>query len=155
MGHKQMTKSGISSCCAQLSVAAPLSVLAPLVLSGAAPDTGIAALQCPPQTRSAHRARSAYLLGFVDLKQGGTRGAEGKKQVGIHVATGGVVTPVRALGVPSPLEKVLARVTHRATPPFLLVGLHAAALACHALAIQVFPAAGRLPLLRTSIFAPC
>jgi hypothetical protein len=155
MGHKQMTKSGISSCCAQLSVVAPLSVLAPLVLSGAAPDTGIAALQCAPQTRFAHRARSAYLLGFVDLKQGGTRGAEGKKQVGIHVATGGVVTPVRALGVPSPLEKVLARVTHRATPPFLLVGLHAAALACHALAIQVFPAAGRLPLLRTSIFAPC
>jgi hypothetical protein len=101
-------------------VVAQLSVLAPLVLSGAAPDTSIAAVQCPSQTRFAHRAGSAYLLGFFDLKQGCTRGAEGEEQVGIHVAAGGVVTPVRALGVSSPLEKALARVTHQSAPPFLL-----------------------------------
>ena len=155
MVHKRMEQSGISSCCAQLPAVAPLSVLAPLVLGGAAPDTSIAALQRPPQARLAHRARSAYLLGFVDLKQGGTRGAKGKEQVGIDVPTGGVVTPVRAPGVASPLEKALAYVAHRAAPPFLLVGVLAAALRFHAPAIQVFRVAGRLPSPRTPIFAPC
>ena len=48
-----------------------LPVLAPLVLRGAAPDTGVAAFQRPPQARPAYRARSAYLLGFIDLEQRG------------------------------------------------------------------------------------
>jgi hypothetical protein len=91
-----------------------LPVLAPLVLRGAAPDTSVAAFQRPSQARPAYRARSAYLLGFIDLGQGGTRGAERKEQVGIHVATGGIVTPVAILGVPPPLEEALAWVTHRA-----------------------------------------
>ena len=91
-----------------------LPVLAPLVLRGAAPDTSVAAFQRPSQARPAYRARSAYLLGFIDLRQGSTRGAERKEQVGIHVATGGIVTPVAILGVPSPLEKALAWVTHQA-----------------------------------------
>ena len=103
-------------------------MLAPLVLRGAAPDTSVAAFQRPSQARPAYRARSAYLLGFIDLRQGGTRGAERKEQVGIHVATGGIVTPVAILGVPSPLEKALAWVTHRARHLFLLAGADAAAL---------------------------
>ena len=103
-----------------------LPVLAPLVLRGAAPDTSVAAFQRPPQARPAYRARSAYLLGFIDLGQGGTRGAERKEQVGIHVATGGIVTPVRALGFPSPPEQDSARTVHRFTPPFLLLGVRAA-----------------------------
>ena len=87
------------------------SVLAPLVLRGAAPDTSIAAFQRPSQARPAHRARSAYLLGFVDLEQ-----------------------------------------SHA---PFRLAAVRAAALALSFPAIQVFRLAGRLPLLRTPIFAPC
>jgi hypothetical protein len=90
---------------------------APLVLRGATPDTSIPGVQRPPQTWHAHRARSADLLGFVDLKQRGTRGAERKEQVGIHVAADGIVTPIRAIGVSSPLEKALARIDHQATPP--------------------------------------
>jgi hypothetical protein len=88
------------------------AVLAPLLLGGATPDASGANVRCPPQAWFAHRAGPAYLLGFVDLGQGGTRGADGKEQLGIHVATGGIVTPVRALDVPSRSEKALARVSH-------------------------------------------
>ncbi|MDX6391279.1 MAG: hypothetical protein QOJ73_2342 [Streptosporangiaceae bacterium] len=90
---------------------------APLLLSGAAPDAGIlAALQCPAQTRSAHHARSAYLLGFIDLKQGLTRCPNREEQVGIHVAASGAATPVRAvdtLGVRRALEKELSCIAHQ------------------------------------------
>jgi len=50
---------------------------------------------------------------LFDLRQGGTYGAEREEQLGIHVAAGGMVTPVRARGVSS-LEKVLARDAHEA-----------------------------------------
>jgi len=56
---------------------------------------------------------------LFDLRHAGTYGAERKEQFGIHVATCGVVTPVHICGVSSPLEKVLARDTHRGPPPFL------------------------------------
>lgn len=87
-------------------------MLAPLLLGGATPDTSGANVRCPLQACFAHGAGSAYLLGFVDLGQGSIRGADGKEQLGIHVATGGIVTPVRALDVPSRSEKALARVSH-------------------------------------------
>jgi len=55
---------------------------------------------------------------LFDLRQGGAYGAERKEQVGIHVAAGGTVTPVRARGISS-LEKILARDAHAAAtfPP--------------------------------------
>ena len=132
-----------------------LPVLAPLVLRGAAPDTSVAAFQRPPQARPAYRARSAYLLRFIDLRQGGTRGAERKEQVGIHVATGGIVTPVAILGVPSPLEKALAWVTHRARHLSSSRAQAPRLWRCHAPAISVFRVAGRLPLRRAPIGVPC
>src|SRR5712691_859310 len=68
-----LRRNGLNSsrCLNRLTRAQPPAV-APLVLSGAAPDASIAAVQRPPQAGRAHRARSAYLLGFVDLRQGGT-----------------------------------------------------------------------------------
>src|SRR5882757_7963204 len=91
-------------CAASTADCAQLPVGTPFVLGGAAPDTSVAAVQRPLQTRCGHRARPAYLPGFLDLKQGGTRCAEGKEQVRIDVAAGGVVTPVRIRGVSLPLE---------------------------------------------------
>jgi len=71
--RRLLKKNGLNSPrCLNRLVRAQLPVLTPLVLSGAAPDTSIAAFQRPPQTRSAYRARSADLLGFIDLEQRGT-----------------------------------------------------------------------------------
>ena len=132
---------------------AQLPVGTPFVLGSTAPDTSVAAVQRPPQTRCGHRARSAYLLGFFDLGQRGSRGAEGKEQVGINVATGGVATPVRIHGAWLPLEKALARVTHQ--PRHLSSSwARAATLVLSRPGYQGFRAAGRLPSLRTPIFAP-
>jgi hypothetical protein len=100
-------------CAASTADCAQLPAGTPFVLGGAAPDTSVAAVQRPLQTRCGHRARPAYLPGFLDLKQGGTRRAEGKEQVRIDVAAGGVVTPVRIRGVSLPLERATACVTHR------------------------------------------
>jgi hypothetical protein len=94
-------------------------VPAPLFLGGIAPDPGVSVVQRPSQTGPGDRARSAYLLGLLDLRQGGTRDARRKEQVGIHVETGGIVSPVHTCGVSPPLEKAFARDTQD-PPPFLL-----------------------------------
>jgi len=81
------------------------------------------------------------------LRQGSTHGAERKEQLGIHVAAGGLVTPVRIGGVPS-LEKVLARDTHGTRH---LSCWEACGSGVITLATQGFRAARHVPSWRTPI----
>jgi hypothetical protein len=95
---------------------------APLVLGRATPHPGIlAAGQSPCQTGFAYRARPAYLLGFIDLKQRWARRANGEEQVGIDTLAGGLLAPVRVRRPRLAPEKAVARLAHRAMPPFFVV----------------------------------
>ena len=109
---------------------------APFVLGGAAPDTSVAAVQRPPQTRCGHRARSAYFLGFFDLKQRGALGCRGER-------TGREQRRNRQRSYASPYPRCLVAAGEglgscysSAAPPFLLVGSPAAILALSRLATK-------------------
>jgi hypothetical protein len=118
----------------------------PLVLGRATPDSGILTpLQCPSQTRPAHWARPADLPGFLDLKQGRPRRADGEEQVGIRMLAGGAVAPVGAGRTWLTPEKALVCVAHRGHATFLLRARWRWLLVPNLGATRLFRACGRLP----------
>ena len=83
-----MSDGGAGTCAATLQRAT-------LVLTHAAPDAGVlAGLESPGEALGSDGAAVADDLRLRDLREGGPGIADGEEQLGIFIATDGLVTPV-------------------------------------------------------------